>query len=687
MRAIGRASDELRQAAKPSGRHTLGAIYLKVVAMEIKAFVARSFVKEDAAVVAEFMNYFKQYEPSGLRCFDAEAGAIGEIDDKVRAKLNEAQAFICVLTRRHCSIQGSPPLRASPPLLNRMKSLFTSSVAWAGPAWTLQESGYATARELPMIYIVERGIDDYGGLHGNPVIVWFERDRINACFVELAGQITTLIQHFVGGARSTEVVTRTGDAEGGTAEVAALEKPKRSLPELYEHELEMQLAFGSSPPDLDKAERAYEHAAASAKTERDKDWLRVEYLGGRLTAQAYSAFEALETYAREESSMFGYVQLGRYLSSIGEHGRALSVFETARGAAPHGLDESVPVIEAAACLTKLGRAPEAQSLLLAAYKTEAPYTYSAGRYCTSLADAATASGDWRKATVWLESAVSHQPTDKAIRFRLARLYAENGEQGLAALHYETLVENGGDGGSANNLGVAYSELGLGAHSIEAYDRAAGMGESLALANKARKLMGAGFLALAGDMIAEAEKLPERHDEVTAAKARIVELRREENERKESMDRETADVRQFYVGFGDALKMTSVERGGFGGAWVTEWGEVPIVESGPTLSGVKSERGSPKEFGESGVRIILAGVGKSSVQLRRTVRLLGTIDGGTASGVLTQTLHIEGEAEAIRSESIQFTCYREAGVLHWLETMDGKPPRRLVRRVPVHPTIT
>jgi len=79
----------------------------------------------------------------------------------------------------------------------------------------------------------------------------------------------------------------------------------------------------------------------------------------------------------------------------------------------------------------------------------------------------------------------------------------------------------------NNLGVAYRHFSLGGKAIDAYRTAAKGDETLAMSNLAYEAMGSGFLSEAGEILKEALKQPNYHDNVTSALVRLKEIPEEE----------------------------------------------------------------------------------------------------------------------------------------------------------------
>jgi tetratricopeptide (TPR) repeat protein len=128
----------------------------------------------------------------------------------------------------------------------------------------------------------------------------------------------------------------------------------------------------------------------------------------------------------------------------------------------------------------------------------------------------------------LERLLSIDPTDTSKRFKLAYLHSQIGNEALAMFHYEKIPANQRDGVVWNNLGVAYRHFSLNGKSISAYRKSADKGETLAMSNLAYQAMSSGFLAEAGELIKEAQKRSDYHDNVASALVRLKEIPEEEN---------------------------------------------------------------------------------------------------------------------------------------------------------------
>ena len=116
-----------------------------------------------------------------------------------------------------------------------------------------------------------------------------------------------------------------------------------------------------------------------------------------------------------------------------------------------------------------------------------------------------------------ELAVELAPADNSRRFDLAYAYAEKDAPTAAFLQYDIVIQRDPENqGALNNLGVAASNLCLESLAVDYYKRAEDLGNTLAAANLAQKLIGAGFLQEARTHLEPKVGLPDMHRDVLEA---------------------------------------------------------------------------------------------------------------------------------------------------------------------------
>jgi tetratricopeptide (TPR) repeat protein len=102
--------------------------------------------------------------------------------------------------------------------------------------------------------------------------------------------------------------------------------------------------------------------------------------------------------------------------------------------------------------------------------------------------------DVDRAFALYELAVQLAPTNNSLRFDVAYAYSNKDAHAAAFLQYKNLVDRDPKNSmAANNLGAAATSLGLRSIGVDYYKRAEDLGNTLATANLAWKLINVGFL--------------------------------------------------------------------------------------------------------------------------------------------------------------------------------------------------
>src|SRR5207344_3127867 len=120
---------------------------------------------------------------------------------------------------------------------------------------------------------VENGIADIGQLHGDPVIVWFDRTNVSGCFTELAGQLMSLISEEPA---ASEIPPETTSTEQPPAPPAEPQRPPGSTP-MWDKYVDFHEAIWAKPPRYAEAETAYQEAKELAANDDDRDFVEVAY--------------------------------------------------------------------------------------------------------------------------------------------------------------------------------------------------------------------------------------------------------------------------------------------------------------------------------------------------------------------------------------------------------------------------
>ena len=180
----------------------------------------------------------------------------------------------------------------------------------------------------------------------------------------------------------------------------------------------------------------------------------------------------------------------------------------------------------------------------------------------------------------LERILELNPSDAEARFSLAYRHSEIGNHSLALMHYMAIPNNVRDAYAWNNLGVALDHFHIYGKAVESYRESKELGETLAMANLARRFLGAGFLAEAR---AECESAmgPKNYDKsVPEALVRVQEISTEENDKVRIVTTDAKPASEFLARFGQAT--IGARSSPTGERWLGPDCELVVEESGPSF---------------------------------------------------------------------------------------------------------
>ncbi|MEX2410820.1 MAG: tetratricopeptide repeat protein [Candidatus Paceibacterota bacterium] len=161
-------------------------------------------------------------------------------------------------------------------------------------------------------------------------------------------------------------------------------------------------------------------------------------------------------------------------------------------------------------------------------------------------------GEIKKAVFFFERALVHNYADTSLRFDLAYLYTNNSAPKFALYHYKKLLEvNEDHASSLNNSGVALENLLMPILSTKYYKDAVKKGNTLSSANLAYKLLKVGFIEESEEILKEAEKKDDIHDNVYSALADISKQHQKEKDDLKKTIKDVDKIRKWRHEFGNA----------------------------------------------------------------------------------------------------------------------------------------
>lgn len=183
-----------------------------------------------------------------------------------------------------------------------------------------------------------------------------------------------------------------------------------------------------------------------------------------------------------------------------------------------------------------------------------------------LADIYEKENDHENRAFVLDKAVELKPNDTGLIFKVGYSYAESKYDELSLLHYKNARDiNPEDEAVQNNLGVQYDNLKMPVKSILSYKKAEKLGNTLASANLAYRLMNAGFTEEAKTVLDTVATKENVHPNVNSALSDLPKRMEKEDEVEKGKIKLALNLRKFFLGYtegkfkkGDKLNSVSGE---------------------------------------------------------------------------------------------------------------------------------
>lgn len=187
-----------------------------------------------------------------------------------------------------------------------------------------------------------------------------------------------------------------------------------------------------------------------------------------------------------------------------------------------------------------------------------------------LADIYEKENDHENRAFVLDKAVELKPNDTGLIFKVGYSYAESEYDELSLLHYKNARDiNPEDEVVQNNLGVQYDNLKMPIKSILSYKKAEKLGNTLASANLAYRLMNAGFTEEAKTILDTAATKEAAHPNVNSALSDLPKRVEKEEEIEKGKIKLALNLRKFFLGFTEGKFIKSNTLGNVGGEWKSD----------------------------------------------------------------------------------------------------------------------
>ena len=319
--------------------------------------------------------------------------------------------------------------------------------------------------------------------------------------------------------------------------------------------------------DLNKMEEAFERVQGQDQDPDDLTSLTATYQYFRYAAGDVSALVRLEAMAATPEAMRAAKRaIGMCYDRSGQYDLAASAYEGAAEASPTEIGRAEMIVALARSQSKSTYPTgAADRILMELDRTAEPVVRV--ELLKGLAQVYEQLGDKLLRALALELALSHQPNDVGAQFDAAYAYSESGVPLASLLHYDQLLAFKPDHLNAlNNKGVAYSDLGLTARAVGAFEAASRDGNTLASANLAHRLIAIGMTSSAGKLLEEARAKEDIHPNVWTAMEALEKAQTSESDKLEKFLPEAARQQEFLLAHGDACFTPSNKRVALDGRW-------------------------------------------------------------------------------------------------------------------------
>lgn len=616
---------------------------------QISAFVGHSFVPEDQAVVAKFIDFFDQMK-GALPDFNwthARAAEPAELAAKVLKLCEGKNAFIGICTRRE-RVVPDEKLRGMM-FDSKRNSVAKSDLVWKTSDWVIQEIGLAVARGMAIILLVENGCRRPGGLQGDVEFIPFDRSTPERAFGPLLEMMKALSPKTGAGE-----VTSSDSLETTDQEIAQAATPENEVPDAswdrtkYEHAFLWKL-YTEDDEGTKKIDDAFTASPYAVEREDLVSWNATNELW-RIRFGKKGSLSQLRKYHDEcpknaeiaAALANGFAVLKMHSEAAEQYLKSSDLIPSDRLARERyrGL--------AAVQFTKAGDTVKSAELLRQRRAILATSTREEQQdYLVRAREITLESNDALAEIEILEELVRLTPDDWVSRFNLAYRYSQTGLNDLSLYHYIQIPNAERSAITWNNLGVAYQEFSMPAKAVSAYEESSSQKETLAMSNLAYKLMQAGFLKAADEELQKALKIDDFHRNVGEAISALKDIPDTEEKTLKDALQKLEPKRRFFQAVGGAIASADIEE--LPNRWIGPECELSVtIQGGKLLASGEYLRAGNALAGILSQKPTLFKVHYEGTIVGR--RVMGTMtkksEGTTSSSSLLGGLGPDGEREFV-----------------------------------------
>lgn len=298
----------------------------------------------------------------------------------------------------------------------------------------------------------------------------------------------------------------------------------------------------------------------------------------------YALAQLHELAQNPETTADTYYWLAQCYYHTDDFTNAIKYFDKTLQSANEGPIVINSIISAADCLFNLGKRSEAYLKLINHIEENSSSKDNVILY-ESLAGLYSKASEKALQMAALEKVIECKPNDTDLLFKIA--YAYNADEigkfsdRLALLHYSKLLSyNPNDSMALNNIGVAYTSLGMPAKSVHFYRKAIDLNNTLAMANLAQIFLNSGMETEAEELLTLARRQDDVHSMVGQAIVRLSEIREKEEKTKERSLSSARECQVFILKFSNAWFETKFSEAKFNGVWYfDEVTEIELIQTG------------------------------------------------------------------------------------------------------------
>lgn len=609
---------------------------------QLAAFVGHSFSEQDKQVVREFLDFFDRVAKMGIGFSweHAEPAAPEVLSRKVLRLLEGKNIFIGICTAKEHVIQHGNLKRA----LLKKDTLKGNKLdfKWKTSDWIIQEIGVAIGRNMPLILLLEDGVEVPGGLQGNLEYIPFQRSENSKAFPKILEMLTSLKPLAIPGVSTAEEGPQTETREGTTEKA-----PQKPIEQWTQKDFEHALFLAIHSDNKNKEEELIQsYSSICGKSEEETASFEGLSLRYRQMLGKGTQIQRLEELSRAYPANrdLGYY-LARSYEEYEDFQKAAELFQKCAQIEDTDAKKVLRLCTAALARTKAGLIDTEEWLLERLKEYSLSASNAEPTILKTFKEIAEFKEDSEKSFAYSEAFLELRPDDNDARFSIAHSYSEQKRNDLALLHYLLIPYHKRNATTWNNIGVAYARLGIQANAVTAYRKSEELGGTLAMSNMAHAFLAAGFLPEAQELCDKAVKISDYDKQIGTAIARINELPNEEQEKIKQTLKKIEKTRQFYIELGKASTRPTIRQ------YKSTWreGECDLAVM---IDGRKFFAKGTYEKEEIPSALLLLGTipNQSAKKIKMVIQYKGTVTGHTAT--IHKIVSKEGETYSLMNTPTQ-----------------------------------